>query len=684
MEYPTICLNMIVKNESKIITRLLESVLPIIDTYCICDTGSTDNTIEIIETFFNTKKIQGKIVKEPFRDFSYNRTFALNAVVDVPNSDFILLLDADMIFQLNIDVLELKKRIIKYDAFYIFQGSPQFYYKNVRIIKNRHNCSYVGVTHEYMKTPNGTLYDSFNTNEIFINDIGDGGCKNDKCDRDIRLLTKGLEDEPNNDRYTFYLANSYRDKGENEKAIELYKQRIELGGWVEEIWHSHYSIGKCFKQMGNNEMAIYSWMEAYNVFPNRIENLYEIVKYYRIKGNHELAYTFYMLADYSRKKHSNWDYLFLQKDIYDYKLDYELSIIGYYCNREQHNFANISMKLLASTSKNDKNILSNYKFYTDRLDKYTIPMDAINQQNLCEIGTEFNTTSEFISSTPSVCMHNGNLVVCVRYVNYRIDESGNYLNQEKIKTKNIIARFDISSPSWKKIHEYEMTYDKTYDGKYVGPEDVRLFSKKVSSIDGDVYEWIFYNANRGIGTEGNKMCIEHGIVLPLISNSFLLKYDQERKIEKNWVLFGDGKQCIYSWGPLVIGVITTDTFTNTFTNTFTKTNEITKVPPFFKNVRGSTNGVRIGDEHWFICHVVSYEERRYYYHIIIVLDANTLELKGYTPLWTFEKEKVEYTLGFVYFPDKNHFLIGYSVLDSQTKYITISKQIFDDLMIKHI
>ena len=34
-ENPTLCLNMIVKNESKIITRLLESVLPVIDSYCI-------------------------------------------------------------------------------------------------------------------------------------------------------------------------------------------------------------------------------------------------------------------------------------------------------------------------------------------------------------------------------------------------------------------------------------------------------------------------------------------------------------------------------------------------------------------------------------------------------------------------------------------------------------------------
>ena len=61
---PKICLNMIVKNESKVILRLLNSVLPIVDSYCICDTGSTDNTIEVIENFFNEHNIQGKIVNE--------------------------------------------------------------------------------------------------------------------------------------------------------------------------------------------------------------------------------------------------------------------------------------------------------------------------------------------------------------------------------------------------------------------------------------------------------------------------------------------------------------------------------------------------------------------------------------------------------------------------------------------
>ena len=54
---PTICLNMIVKNESKIIFRLFDSVINLIDTYCICDTGSTDNTVQMIEDYFREKNI---------------------------------------------------------------------------------------------------------------------------------------------------------------------------------------------------------------------------------------------------------------------------------------------------------------------------------------------------------------------------------------------------------------------------------------------------------------------------------------------------------------------------------------------------------------------------------------------------------------------------------------------------
>ena len=52
-----IILCMIVKNESKIIERCITSALPIIDAVSICDTGSTDNTVEVIEKFLKTKDL---------------------------------------------------------------------------------------------------------------------------------------------------------------------------------------------------------------------------------------------------------------------------------------------------------------------------------------------------------------------------------------------------------------------------------------------------------------------------------------------------------------------------------------------------------------------------------------------------------------------------------------------------
>src|ERR1700722_1540445 len=57
----TICLNMIVKNESKVIRRCLQSVLPFIDTWVIVDTGSNDGTQKIIKDFMLEHQIPGEL-----------------------------------------------------------------------------------------------------------------------------------------------------------------------------------------------------------------------------------------------------------------------------------------------------------------------------------------------------------------------------------------------------------------------------------------------------------------------------------------------------------------------------------------------------------------------------------------------------------------------------------------------
>jgi glycosyltransferase involved in cell wall biosynthesis len=676
---PKLCLNMIVKNESKIIRRLLDSVANVIDSYCICDTGSTDNTVELITSFFQDKKIPGKVVIEPFQDFAYNRTFALKQCETMENADYILLLDADMVFWLNpkISPEEFKNSLLC-EVYHIFQGSEDFYYKNTRIVKNRCDMTYWGVTHEYVKTPEWCKVDKINKEIVFINDIGDGGSKADKFLRDIRLLKKGLEETPNNERYTFYLANSYRDSGQFDEAIETFKKRIQLGGWYEEIWHSYYSIGKCYKYKNDMANAIYYWMEAYNFFPNRIENLFEIVNYYRNQGKNRLAYSYFELADYARNKYPDRDYLFLQKDIYDYKLDYEFSIIGYYCNDHKRHIPSYCMKVINHPSCDEntgKNVLSNYKFYASTLKEFNLPNPNIAL--LKTIGKDLLKTDmpEYVTSTPSLCINaNGELVVNVRYVNYKIDANGGYVNGANIGTKNVIATYDIKDTSeWKKKNEFVLKYNTELDNVYVGLEDIRLFA---------LNDQIYYNANRGL--DHHKIMVEHGVIDMDggSTNSGLIRKENQNQVEKNWVLFNDdsGKmKIIYNWSPLVIGNIAIeDDFSKM---QFVKTHQI-NTPHFFRHLRGSTNGLVIGNEIWFICHTVSYESRRYYYHLFVALDKNTFQVKKYSPYFTFDKNKVEYTLGFVHFKDSNRFLIGYSIMDSETEYITLSKSVVDDMMIR--
>lgn len=701
---PALCLNMIVKNESKIIRRLLESVAPVIDYYCICDTGSTDNTVQIIEDFFTERCIPGKIPREPFRDFAHNRSFSLKQCESMP-VDYILLLDADMIFQLGAGVSPAEfKRGLTHDAYHMFQGTDTFYYKNARIVKNRIGACYWGVTHEYLKTPDGTQYGLIDKPRAFINDVGDGGSKADKFERDIRLLLKGLEDNPNNDRYTFYLANSYRDHGDNDLAIEYYKKRIDIGGWHEEVWHSYYSIGKCYKAKGDMVNAIHWWMEAYQFFPKRVENLYEIISYYRQIGKNQIAYMFYIMALKQTLLNPNPDYLFLQRDVYDYKLDYEFSIIGYYCNVDKYDMTRICTKVL--NCKNSewnvvRNVMSNYKFYSKKLVDYSSPLSNRVLEALKDIGKELIArepdAADFAPSTPSLAIVGDELVVNVRYVNYHINERGGYDNQEHIATKNVIARFDLTT--WEKKSEEFMGYDKELDNLYVGLEDVRMFYSETQ-------QKLLYNANRGLGQ--HQLKVEHGEVFTaseydsvVEKRSGLVFMEGQKDIEKNWVMFEDsaGKlKIIYGWHDLVIG----DCVDNSRGGyTFEKTHRI-KTPAIFKYFRGSTNGIRIGDEIWFICHVVSYEDRRYYYHSIFTLDATTYEVRRFTPLFTFEGDKVEYTLGFIYreeesmekqigesstkfafssdFASDGEFWIGYSKMDCSTHYMSIKKSVIESMM----
>ena len=674
---PTIVLNMIVKNESRVIERMLKSVSPLIDYYVICDTGSTDETPNIIRRFFekNYPQIQGHVIYHPFRDFGYNRTYSLHKCQELfPQGDFVLLMDADMVIWVDPNVFrpdEFKRGLtnVGADVYLLFQGSAEFHTKNARICRNCKGFSYRGVTHEYLDSPPQSKSITIDRSNIHILDVGDGGAKTDKFERDIRLLETGLQNEPENGRYMFYLGNSYKDSGQYEKAIDIYKKRIQQGGWVEETWLCHYNTGVCFKMMGKMAEAYKSWISALDVFPNRIENLYEIIYDSRLTGKNYTAYYFYEMAKQIISINPNLDFLFTQADVYHWKLDFEFSIIAFYIPSvmelsKRPSILNTCMNLMSLPffpTDTFKNVLNNYKFYV-------LPLPIIDRWKSQTLTLHGNQTGEFINSTPSIVRHKTGTDtdecywINIRFVNYRVNEQGGYDNKDKIHTRNILFKKNTAISVQEISDPVEIQYNTEFDNVYVGLEDIRLFSHL-----GELY----YNANRGIGS--GKMQVEHGKIHTETGETYesrLLKSPENREIEKNWVMFSKGNDLlfIYDWGPLRIGRLTEDGRSLNI--------EIVQpeVPAFFRQVRGSTNGVYLADQReiWFLCHLVSYEERRRYYHLFIVLDGDTMVLKKWTPLFVFEKEQpVEYSLGFVIDNGGKNWIISKSSMDQTTEFLVV-------------
>jgi tetratricopeptide (TPR) repeat protein len=444
--------------------------------------------------------------------------------------EYVLCLDADMKLECHASMAALLKE--KKDVYLMHQGSCAFTYANVRLVSAAilHTCRYSGVTHEFLRYPSTSSQGTIDKTLAFIRDVGDGGCKADKFQRDIRLLHAGLVQDPDNARYMFYLAKSYFETGCYADAIVHFKKNIQLDGWVEERWYSYYCLGKCHMALNRGADAVEAWLAAYKLFPYRAENIYEIAKYYRCAKHYDVAHMYYTLAS---ELNVAKNLLFMENDVYDYKLDYEMTIIGYYSKHNKKNrydLALLCMSVMYHGYQID-NVLSNYKFYAAALQPYSTMLPSMVKNLQCVGQDVVVENSHFVASTPSFCRDPEDdtlLHVIRRFVNYKILDSGLYSQKKTIVSINVMAEVrmyaDEAKP-WEVICEQRVQYDKALDNDlYIGAEDMRLFAGG---------ENIHYNATRVSYYDGCD--VEHGTIKDFCcQNSRLLEIGKEtrKKVEK--------------------------------------------------------------------------------------------------------------------------------------------------------
>lgn len=331
---PTICLVMIVKNESEVIRRCLDSVAPYINHWVIVDTGSTDGTQDIIKNHMASLNIPGSLYSKEWKDFGTNRTESLKLSAGL--CDYRLVIDAD-------DVLEVENpsafENLTADAYRIPIKLGSITYLRIQMVKSDQRWGYEGVLHEYINYTGG---DGYIPNEGELSGVrmiaGVSGDKrelkgkekyyHDALIFEKELITNKSLSDGLTSRYWFYCAQSYRDAGMFDRAIAAYQKRIELGGWPEEVYISKLNIAKMQASMDKPlEEVERSLMNAWEFRPIRLEAAHDLIRLYLFQERYFLAFA---IGNICLRMGPCSDILFVEHDIWKWRFLDDYSVACYH------------------------------------------------------------------------------------------------------------------------------------------------------------------------------------------------------------------------------------------------------------------------------------------------------------------------------------------------------------------
>ena len=626
MENPRkIILGLMIKNEMKIIERCLESAIDHVDAICIMDTGSEDDTVNICKLYLEKTGKPYRIHIELFKNFGYNRTKTYEKACELctelnwdKNTTYMLAIDADMKIVVCNDFAKYELTLPGYT---IKQVNNSLIYYNIRLIRCDNSWKCIGSTHEYWQ---GGGHGNINDNLIFIDDKNDGGCKQNKFERDIILLKNDIEENNNNSRAYFYLAQSYKCINKYNEAIEYYKKRILFGGWYEEVWYSMYQLMECYNKTQNYEDMEYWGNKAFNYYNKRAEPLYFLTKYYRESGEHYKAYHYYNKG--KNIPFPEKDVLFIEKDIYNGLFDYENTILSYYIYNKTKNEVQKEIVAYINNGKFNLHVVwSNLYYYID-----------IVKCNRIKIF--FPDIREYSASSCSFITHKGMKIMNIRYVNYKITESGAYITKDNdsnniIKTINASVRLDNNLYQDDDVNIMTEDKQQVYPATVLGLEDLRLFEHN-NELYGLATAQEYNEARKYRMT----LC-KYDIYNKKIHDIQVIMPYTDTEHEKNWIYIPNDNNkmnFIYSWQPYRIGYVS-----NNKLDIYIEHN----MPNIFSQMRGSSNVVEYNNKYWCITHIVRYSMQRVYYHILIQINKETLIPERYTFPFCFKSKNIEYCLG---------------------------------------
>jgi hypothetical protein len=289
-------LAMIVKNAGDNFENILKENLEFIDRWTILDTGSTDNTINIIKKVLVGKK-KGELYEEPFINFrdSRNRCFELAGT----KCKFIVTLDDTYILKENLRKFLITVRGDQFsDSFSLFIKSNDSEYGSNRIIKSESKLRYKYKLHEVID-PKNNMNVIIPKKEAYIFDHRSDYMEKRTFDRkiyDLKVLFEMVEEEPDDSRALYYLGQTFNLLERYDDALKYFLLRIDHKdeGFIQEKIDACFEAARLcnFKLNKPWEECEKLYNRAYELDKSRPDSLYFIGVHYHLEKNFTKAYEY--------------------------------------------------------------------------------------------------------------------------------------------------------------------------------------------------------------------------------------------------------------------------------------------------------------------------------------------------------------------------------------------------------
>lgn len=657
---------MIVENEADIIERCLDSAKDVVDYISICDTGSTDGTVELIEAYIQRSGIPGKVHHHVWEDFAHNRTLSAEAAQQwlqdngvALQDTYLLLLDADMVLVADEN---FSRSALTSDSYALAQKSPALSHYTTRLIRASLPWQCVGVVYEYWTCQVPCQEARLQT--LHIDDRSDSGNNADKFERDVELLTRSLEEEPDNARYMFYLACSYEGLKHYADAIQWYDRRVKMGGGDEEVWYSKYKIGRCYEETGQWDQALAHYLDAYQFKSDRAEPIYQIARNYRLQGQHNLAYSFAKMG--AEIPYPGNDASFICDPVYNYLLDEELSISAYYTPFKDEGFAAVNRLVLNKQAPGyvKDQAYRNMLHYVGKLaDADYRPIDI----DLPPINEGFYATYNPLNPSIQKTMEGYNLIC--RTVNYIQIGARHFQSLDvfdpynTIKTRNFLIKYDWEMNKLSQQEIVENVPRMKYRSRNIeGLEDCRL-----AEYNGSTWFTCTTLDTNPSGQPQISLCKlsdDRSQSVIQVESLITLFGPNPNRCEKNWLPFvkDDELHVMYSYDPLIIYKPHLDG-EFAIINDQVMTHRI-KQQHDFSHFFGSAAPVELDDGYLILVHENVYENQRHYLHRFVYLDSDFNIAKLSRP-FIFLHKGIEYCCGMTTDHSERQLLLSIGIEDRE-------------------